>query len=122
MVAVDRLKGLPEACMLLHNALQNQSRILVIGDFDADGATSTALMMEALTMLGSKNHQFLVPNRFAYGYGLSPEIVEIAASQGAELLVTVDNGISCIAGVEKAKALGLKVLITDHHLPGEKLT
>ncbi len=118
LCAVDSLKGLPEACALLHIALKEQKNITVIGDFDADGATSTALMMEALKMLGSNNHHFLVPNRFKYGYGLTPEIVEIAASQGAQVLVTVDNGISCIAGVNRAKALGLEVVITDHHLPG----
>jgi len=118
LCAVDSLKGLPEACALLHIALKEQKNITVIGDFDADGATSTALMMEALKMLGSNNHHFLVPNRFKYGYGLTPEIVEIAASQGAQVLVTVDNGISCIAGVNRAKALGLEVVVTDHHLPG----
>ncbi len=118
LFAVDTLKGLPEACALLHIALKEQKNITVIGDFDADGATSTALMMEALKMLGSNNHHFLVPNRFKYGYGLTPEIVEIAASQGAQVLVTVDNGISCIAGVNRAKALGLEVVVTDHHLPG----
>jgi len=115
---VDSLKGLPQACEILHQALQAQKNITVIGDFDADGATSTALMMEALQMLGSTNHHFLVPNRFKYGYGLTPEIVEIAAAQGAQVLVTVDNGISCIAGVKRAKALGLQVIVTDHHLPG----
>jgi single-stranded-DNA-specific exonuclease len=118
LCAVDTLKGLPEACALLHVALKEQKNITVIGDFDADGATSTALMMEALKMLGSNNHHFLVPNRFKYGYGLTPEIVDIAASQGAQVLVTVDNGISCIAGVNRAKALGLEVVVTDHHLPG----
>jgi len=118
LCAVDSLKGLPEACALLHIALKEQKNITVIGDFDADGATSTALMMEALKMLGSNNHHFLVPNRFKYGYGLTPEIVEIAVSQGAQVLVTVDNGISCIAGVNRAKALGLEVVVTDHHLPG----
>ena len=121
LCAVDSLKGLPEACALLHIALKEQKKITVIGDFDADGATSTALMMEALKMLGSNNHHFLVPNRFKYGYGLTPEIVEIAASQGAQVLVTVDNGISCIAGVNRAKALGLEVVVTDHHLPGNTL-
>ncbi|UUO22714.1 single-stranded-DNA-specific exonuclease RecJ [Colwellia sp. M166] len=115
---VETLKGLPEACELLYQALKGQKNITVIGDFDADGATSTALMMEALQMLGSSNHHFLVPNRFKYGYGLTPEIVDIAVSQGAEVLVTVDNGISCMAGVKRAKALGLQVLVTDHHLPG----
>ena len=118
LCAVDSLKGLPEACALLYLALKEQKNITIIGDFDADGATSTALMMEALKMLGSKNHHFLVPNRFKYGYGLTPEIVDIAASQGAQVLVTVDNGISCIAGVNQAKALGLEVVVTDHHLPG----
>lgn len=115
---VETLKGLPAACELLHLALQERKNITVIGDFDADGATSTALMMEALQMLGSSNHHFLVPNRFKYGYGLTPEIVDIAASQGAQVLVTVDNGISCTAGVKRAKALGLQVVVTDHHLPG----
>ena len=118
LCAVDSLKGLPEACELLYQALKDKKNITVIGDFDADGATSTALMMEALRMLGSTNHHFLVPNRFKYGYGLTPEIVDIAASQGAQVLVTVDNGISCIAGVKRAKELGLQVVVTDHHLPG----
>ena len=121
LCAVDSLKGLPEACALLHLALTTQQNITIIGDFDADGATSTALMMEALAMLGSHNHHFLVPNRFKYGYGLTPEIVDIAAAQGAQVLVTVDNGISCIAGVNRAKELGLKVVVTDHHLPGSTL-
>ena len=118
LCAVDTLKGLPEACELLHLALRDRKNITIIGDFDADGATSTALMMEALQMLGSSNHHFLVPNRFKYGYGLTPEIVDIAASQGAQVLVTVDNGISCMAGVKRAKDLGLQVVVTDHHLPG----
>lgn len=118
LAAIDSLKGLPEGCELAAKHIANGSKITVIGDFDADGATSTALMMEALSILGSRNHDFLVPNRFEYGYGLTPEIVEIAAQQGAQLLITVDNGISCIAGVDKAKSLGLGVIITDHHLPG----
>lgn len=115
------LKGLDDACPLLYQALLNQTNIVVVGDFDADGATSTALMIEALSLMGSTNHSFLVPNRFEYGYGLTPEIVDIAAEQGAQLLVTVDNGISCVAGVKRAKALGLQVIITDHHLPGHEL-
>ena len=76
---------------------------------------------EALSLLGSQNHSFFVPNRFEYGYGLSPEIVEVACQQGAQMIITVDSGISCYAGVEKAKALGCSVIITDHHLPGNKL-
>jgi len=113
------LKGLDQACEVLYNALIKQLKIVIIGDFDADGATSTALMMSALNMFGCSNHDFIVPNRFKYGYGLTPEIVDIAASQGAQLIVTVDNGISCIAGVDRAKTLGLQVVITDHHLPGK---
>ena len=115
------LKGLPQACDLLHAALISNSNIVIVGDFDADGATSTALMMVALSSMGSKNHSFLVPNRFEYGYGLTPEIVDIAANQGAQMLVTVDNGISCVAGVNRAKELGLQVIVTDHHLPGHEL-
>jgi single-stranded-DNA-specific exonuclease len=115
------LKGLDEACTLLHQALLNKTKIVIIGDFDADGATSTALMMVALNLMGSTNHSFLVPNRFEYGYGLTPEIVDIAANQGAQMLVTVDNGISCVAGVNRAKELGLQVIVTDHHLPGHEV-
>ena len=115
------LKGLPQACELLYTALLNNTKIMIIGDFDADGATSTALMMVALTSLGFTQHSFLVPNRFEYGYGLTPEIVDIAANQGAQLLITVDNGISCVSGVNRAKALGLQVIVTDHHLPGHEL-
>lgn len=114
-----QLKGLTSACNILLAAIEKNAAIVIVGDFDADGATSTALMMSALTMFGSTNHSFLVPNRFEYGYGLTPEIVDIAANQGAQLLVTVDNGISCVAGVSRAKALGLQVIITDHHLPGK---
>ncbi len=117
----NSLKGLDEACPLLHAALINKTNICIVGDFDADGATSTALMMVALTLMGSHNHTFLVPNRFEYGYGLTPEIVELAAEKGAQMLVTVDNGISCVAGVNRAKELGLQVIVTDHHLPGLEL-
>jgi len=115
------LKGLDEACSLLHQALIDKINIVIVGDFDADGATSTALMISALNLFGGSNHSFLVPNRFEYGYGLTPEIVDIAANQGAQLLVTVDNGISCVAGVKRAKELGLQVLVTDHHLPGHEI-
>jgi single-stranded-DNA-specific exonuclease len=121
LIAVDKLMGIDDACKILFQALQANQKIVIIGDFDADGATSTALMMSALSMFGYQNHQFLVPNRFEYGYGLTPEIVSIAHQKGAELLITVDSGISCIAGVEKAKSLGLNVIVTDHHLQGKKL-
>jgi single-stranded-DNA-specific exonuclease len=121
LCSIESLKGINQGCQVLHQALLENKNIAIIGDFDADGATSTALMMEALRLFGSDNYQFIVPNRFLYGYGLTPEIVEIAAEKGAELLITVDNGISCVAGVAKAKSLGLSVIVTDHHLPGMTL-
>ena len=115
------LMGMDKACQLLHNALVKKMRIIIVGDFDADGATSTALMMTALSLFASNNHDFIVPNRFEYGYGLTPEIVDLAAEQQAQMLITVDNGISCIAGVKRAKDLGMQVIVTDHHLPGHSL-
>ncbi|MAG75256.1 MAG: single-stranded-DNA-specific exonuclease RecJ, partial [Colwelliaceae bacterium] len=121
MIAVDALSGLAKGCEVLFDAFQRQANITIVGDFDADGATSTALMMEALTLLGSRNHRFIVPNRFEYGYGLTPEIVDIAHQQGSELIITVDNGISCFTGIERAQTLGIQVIVTDHHLPGERL-
>ncbi|MDT0603656.1 single-stranded-DNA-specific exonuclease RecJ [Thalassotalea castellviae] len=121
LISVEQLAGIHDACTILYQAMVANQTIVIVGDFDADGATSTALMMTALSMFGYTNHQFLVPNRFEYGYGLTPEIVNIAYQQGAELLITVDSGISCIAGVEKAKSLGLKVIVTDHHLQGKSL-
>lgn len=115
------LKGLPEALTLLETALRNNERILIIGDFDADGATSTALAVLALKRLGAKQVEFLVPNRFEYGYGLTPEIVAVAAQMQPNLIITVDNGIASLDGVRAAKQLGIKVLITDHHLPAAEL-
>ncbi len=121
MVAETALMGIEQACKLLHLALTEKKRIIIVGDFDADGATSTALVMTALNLFDSQNHDFIVPNRFDYGYGLTPEIVDIAAQQQANMLITVDNGISCIAGVKRAKELGMQVIVTDHHLPGNAL-
>lgn len=115
------LKGLPQAVSLLTDAMFNQQSILVIGDFDADGATSTALAVKCLRAFGHRNIDFLVPNRFEFGYGLTPEIVDVAARQSPRLLLTVDNGISSVEGVVRAHSLGIKVLITDHHLPGAAL-
>lgn len=112
------LKNRDEAVTCLYNALRQQQHILILGDFDADGATSTALAVRALKLFGAKNVSYLVPNRFEYGYGLTPEIVEVAARRKPYLIVTVDNGISSVDGVARANALGIKVLITDHHLPG----
>lgn len=115
------LKGIEAAVALLCEAIAQRWHILIVGDFDADGATSTSLACLALQRLGAAQVSYLVPNRFEYGYGLTPEIVELAWQQRPDLLVTVDNGISSLAGVDAAKALGLNVLITDHHLPGAEL-
>ncbi|UXI00854.1 single-stranded-DNA-specific exonuclease RecJ [Photobacterium sp. TY1-4] len=117
----NQLYGIDAAVALLVSALAEQRRIIVVGDFDADGATSSALSVLALRMLGSRNVDYLVPNRFDDGYGLSPEVVEQAEARGAELIMTVDNGVSSIAGVAAAKAKGMQVLVTDHHLPGDTL-
>ena len=117
----QQLNGIETAAQILHQALASQQRILIVGDFDADGATSTALSMLALKAMGAENIAFLVPNRFEDGYGLSPEVVEQAKARGAELILTVDNGISSHAGVELANHYGIQVVVTDHHLPGETL-
>ncbi len=117
----DQLQGVEKAVHLLAQAIATNKKIIIVGDFDADGATSTALSMMSLRMMGSTNHDYLVPNRFNFGYGLSPEIVEVAAQQQAEVIMTVDNGIACFAGVEKAKSLGITVIVTDHHLAAESL-
>ena len=117
----DQLQGVEKAVSLLVNALASNKKIIIVGDFDADGATSTALSMMSLWMMGSTHHDYLVPNRFDFGYGLSPEIVEVAAQQQAEVIMTVDNGIACFTGVEKAKSLGITVIVTDHHLAAESL-
>jgi single-stranded-DNA-specific exonuclease len=117
----DDLKGLEPALLLLSQALTEQQRILVVGDFDADGATSSALAVLALRAFGAMFVDFLVPNRFEYGYGLTPEIVAVAKEYKPDLIVTVDNGISSVDGVKAANDAGIKVLVTDHHLPGEEL-
>ncbi|HFQ5017343.1 single-stranded-DNA-specific exonuclease RecJ [Vibrio vulnificus] len=117
----QKLHGIELAVELLFEAIREQKRIIVVGDFDADGATSSALSVLALRMLGSNNVDYLVPNRFEDGYGLSPEVVEQAIALGAEVIMTVDNGVSSIEGVRYAKEHDLKVLVTDHHLPGQVL-
>ncbi|QKJ88525.1 single-stranded-DNA-specific exonuclease RecJ [Paramixta manurensis] len=121
LLSYQSLSGIQAAVELLHQALADQRRIMIVGDFDADGATSTALAVLALRRMGGRNIEYLVPNRFEDGYGLSPEVVEQAAARGAEMIVTVDNGISSHAGVTCAHQKGIPVLITDHHLPGETL-
>ncbi len=115
------LKGMPEATHLLWRVLQQQGRILVVSDFDADGATSCAVALRALRQMGFAHVDYIVPDRFTYGYGLSPEIVPLAIARKPDLIITVDNGISSHEGVAMARAAGIAVLVTDHHLPGQTL-
>lgn len=115
------MHGIELAVELLFAAIKDNKRIIVVGDFDADGATSSALSVLAIRMLGSQNVDYLVPNRFEDGYGLSPEVVDQAIELGAQVIMTVDNGVSSIEGVRYAKQKGLTVIVTDHHLPGQEL-
>jgi single-stranded-DNA-specific exonuclease len=117
----QQLLGADRAAVLLADAVIAQRHILVVGDFDADGATASALAVAALRSLGAERVSFLVPNRFEFGYGLTPEIVALALERGPDVLVTVDNGISSLDGVQAAKQAGLQVVVTDHHLPGSAL-
>lgn len=121
LLPYQTLLGMDKAVTLLADALQKNESILIVGDFDADGATSTALAIRALRRFGASHIHYLVPNRFAYGYGLTPELVMAAKAFAPRLIVTVDNGIANHAGVEAAHALGSRVLITDHHLPAATL-
>lgn len=121
LIPFQRLKGIEAAVDLLVTAIDQRQRILIVGDFDADGATASAVGVLGLRLLGAAHVDYLVPNRFEYGYGLTPEIVEVALQREPQLLVTVDNGISSVEGVAAAKAAGLQVLVTDHHLPGHEL-
>lgn len=121
MLAPNLFYGMEQAVQLLVQARIEQQRIVIVGDFDADGATSTALMVLALKQLGFSQVDYLVPNRFEQGYGLSVAVAEQAVQLGVELLITVDNGISSLEGVAWLKQQGIKVLITDHHLPPEAL-
>ena len=119
--APKQMSGLPEAINILISALKERQRILIVGDFDADGATSTTVAVKSLKMFGCQTVEYLVPNRFDYGYGLTPEIVDVAKELSPGLIITVDNGISSIEGVAQAKRYGIKVIVTDHHLPGQVL-
>ncbi|HFV9898453.1 TPA: single-stranded-DNA-specific exonuclease RecJ [Salmonella enterica subsp. enterica serovar Waycross] len=121
MLPWQQLSGIDNAVEILYNAFREGIRIIVVGDFDADGATSTALSVLGMRALGCDNISYLVPNRFEDGYGLSQEVVDQAKARGAQLIVTVDNGISSHAGVAHAKTLGIPVIVTDHHLPGDTL-
>lgn len=115
------LTNVHTAAVLLAEAITSNATIVIVGDFDADGATSCALAMRCLRAFGLDNVSYLVPNRFEYGYGLSPEIVGVAALRQPDIIITVDNGISSVDGVYAAQQLGISVLITDHHLPGDEL-
>ena len=121
MLPWQQLSGVEKAVEMLYDAFREGLRIVVVGDFDADGATSTALSVLGLRQLGCSNVTYLVPNRFEDGYGLSPEVVDQAHARGAQMIMTVDNGISSHSGVDRAHALGIPVLVTDHHLPGDTL-
>lgn len=117
----EAMGGLERALDILQQSLANQQRLLIVGDYDADGATASAVALRGLEMLGFNTVDYLVPNRFEYGYGLTPEIVEVAAQSSPDVLITVDNGIASVAGAAAAAKRGMRVIITDHHLPGKVL-
>ncbi|OGV39207.1 MAG: single-stranded-DNA-specific exonuclease RecJ [Legionellales bacterium RIFCSPHIGHO2_12_FULL_42_9] len=119
LLPFNTLIDIDKACRRLEEALRYEERIIVIGDFDADGATSTALAISALKSMGAKQVNFLVPNRFEFGYGLTSGIVEVAKKMEPKLIITVDNGISNVEGVDTANEAGIDVIITDHHLPSD---
>ena len=120
LLSPSLLKGIEEAARLLADAIQAGKRLLIVADYDADGATACAVGIRALRAFGA-HAEYLVPDRFKLGYGLSPELVELAAQRRPELLITVDNGIASVEGVARARELGIATLITDHHLPGPEL-
>lgn len=115
------MQDVQRAAVRLAEAIAGQQSICIVGDFDADGATSTALMILALSKFGAQKVHYLVPNRFTDGYGLTPKLVDTAHASGTQLIITVDNGIAAFEGVERARELGIDVIITDHHLPGQRL-
>ena len=121
LLSPQSMGGIQRACQLLEHAIRDGRRIVIVGDFDADGATATAVAMRGLRMLGAADVGYAVPNRFRHGYGLSPAIVAELLPRHPQLLITVDNGIAAHAGVAAAKAHGLQVIVTDHHLPGATL-
>ena len=120
LLPYESLKNCEQAAARLAVAIERGEKLLIVADYDADGATACALGMQGLAAMGARM-DFLVPNRFEHGYGLTPEIAEMAAARGAQVLMTVDNGIASLAGVAHAQALGLEVIITDHHLPAEQV-
>ena len=118
LIPPDQLTNANQMAALLADAILQNKSLLVVGDYDCDGATATAVAIRALRSMGA-NVDYLVPNRFEYGYGLTPEIVALAATRSPDMIITVDNGIASVEGVAKANALGIQVLVTDHHLPGD---
>jgi len=118
LLAPQTLGGIERACELLDTAIREDARIVIVGDFDCDGATGTAVGVRGLRLLGAHNVSYAVPNRMRHGYGLSPVIVEELLPRKPDLLITVDNGVAAHAGVAAAKAHGMRVIVTDHHLPG----
>ena len=121
LIDFSLLKDIEKASAIVAEAIMQQKTIMVVGDFDADGATSCAVMLRSLKAFGLEKVDYLVPNRFDFGYGLSPQIVDVAAESKPDLIITVDNGISSVEGVNRANALGIQVVVTDHHLAGDEL-
>ncbi len=120
LLSPDQLKGMAEAAALLADAITANRRLLIVADYDCDGATGCAVGLRALRMMGA-TVDYLVPDRFTLGYGLSPEVARLAAERRPELVITVDNGIASVEGVAELKRLGIATLITDHHLPGAEM-
>lgn len=120
LIPPERLTNNLTMAALLADAIEQKKRLLVVGDYDADGATATAVAVRGLRSMGAEV-DYLVPNRFEYGYGLTPEIVALAAQRKPDVIITVDNGIASVEGVDAANALGIMVLITDHHLPADEV-
>jgi len=120
LIAPAGLANIRDAANHLAEAIARQEKLLIVADYDADGATACAVGLRALTAMGARV-SFIVPNRFEYGYGLTPEIVRLAAQQSPDWIITVDNGIASVDGVAEANRLGMRVLVTDHHLPGDRL-
>jgi len=121
LLPLEGLLNIEHAAQRLYQAIKEQQQVLIVGDYDADGATSCVVAIRALKAFGLQRVDYLVPNRFEYGYGLSPEIVEVAKQSQPDLIITVDNGIASVEGVKAARQAGIDVLITDHHLPGDEL-
>src|SRR5260221_3976949 len=120
LAAPERLHHVEDAARLLADAIEAKRRLLIIADYDADGATACAVGVKALRAMGAVV-DYLVPNRFEHGYGLTPEIVREAVARAPDILITVDNGIAAVEGIAQANALGMRVLVTDHHLPGTRI-